>query len=87
VTNTGKVRGRTDPETARHVTKLGFIFMIRVGSDLDRFESHAALGTVAGVILPHLGVHWAGVNGLRFGPPRRVALKRHPAFRTVPRLI
>ena len=49
------------PETAQKVRQLGGIFRSQFGD--QRLQRHAALGAAAGVVLPYLRVHGAGVDG------------------------
>src|SRR5690606_13950654 len=49
------------PEAAAEVGELGVLLPVQGGH--FRLQGHAALGAVAGVILAHLRVHGAGVDG------------------------
>ena len=73
-----------DPKAAGHVVKLR-VFVV-IAPCRHRFESHAALRAIAGMILLHLGVHRACINDFS-RHPRRIPLQRHAAFRTIPRLV
>ena len=80
----GKRQRRSDPKAAGHIAKLG-VFVI-VATRRHRFESHAALRAIAGMILLHLWVHRACIDGLA-RHPRRIPLQRHSACRTIARLV
>ena len=53
-----------DPEALGHVMQLGILFLIRTRRHCHRFQRHAALGTIAGMVLLHFRMHRAGVQGL-----------------------
>ena len=61
------------------------MIVVRVVGGLHgfRFERHAALRAIAGMVLFDFRMHRAGVNGDGGGLPRGIAVESHTAFRTV----
>ena len=81
---TGMVRARPI-QNLRASTRVSVV-VLRPGGGGFGFQRHTALRAVTRMVLLDFRMHRAGVNGFaRGGGPRRIALQRHAAFRTVTR--